>query len=46
MTKPRKREEVSDKYKWDLSKIYKNEEELNKDIEVIKTKVEELLKYQ
>ena len=46
MTKPRKREEVSDKYKWDLSKIYKNKEELNKDIEVIKTKVEELLKYQ
>lgn len=46
MTKPRKREEVSDKYKWDLSKIYKNEEELNKDIEVIKTKVEGLLKYQ
>lgn len=45
MTKPLKREEVSEKYKWDLSKIYKDEKELNRDIESIKTKLEELLKY-
>lgn len=45
MTKPLKREEVSEKYKWDLSKIYQTEEALNSDIEVIKTKLKELLKY-
>ena len=45
MSKIRKREEVEEKYKWDLSKIYKNEDEINKDIEKIKTKKEELLKY-
>ena len=26
------RENIDNKYKWDLSLIYKNEEELNKDI--------------
>ena len=45
MTKPKKREEVSDKYKWDLSKIYKNEDALEQDITKIKEKIQQLLKY-
>ena len=30
------RENIDNKYKWDLSLIYKNEEELNKDINKLK----------
>lgn len=46
MSKTKKREEIDSKYKWDLTKIYKNEEEINKDIEIVKEKTNELLKYQ
>ena len=46
MSKTKKREEIDNKYKWDLTKIYKTEEEINKDIELVKEKSEELLKYQ
>ena len=45
MSKTKKREEVSEKYKWDLSKIYSSEEEINNDIEKIKELTEDFLKY-
>lgn len=45
MSKIRKREEVDSKYKWDLSKIYKNEEEVEKDITRVKELTEDFLKY-
>ena len=35
------RENIDNKYKWDLSLIYKNEEELNKDINKLNNMVEE-----
>lgn len=37
--------EVENDYKWDLEKIYKNEEEIQEDIEFVKEKTEKLLKY-
>ena len=39
------RNEIEDKYKWDLSKIYSSEEEINKEIENIKKEVNNYLKY-
>lgn len=45
MSKTKKRDEIDNKYKWDLTKIYKTEEEVNKDIELVKEKTEEVLKY-
>ena len=45
MSKTKKREEIEKQYKWDLSKIYETEEEINKDIEKVKTKTEELVNY-
>ena len=45
MSKPKKREEVSEKYKWDLSKIYSSEEEINSDIKKVKELTEDFLKY-
>lgn len=45
MSKVKKRNEIDDKYKWDLTKIYKNKEELEKDIELASKKTEEFLKY-
>lgn len=41
----KQRKEINDKYKWDLSKIYSNLDEVNKDIEVLNDKVESYLKY-
>ena len=35
------RENIDNKYKWDLSLIYKNDEELNKDINKLNNMVEE-----
>ena len=46
MSKTKKREEIDSKYKWDLSKIYKTEEEIKKDIELVKEKTNEIVKYQ
>ena len=43
MSKTKKREEINEQYKWDLSKIYKTEDEINNDIEEVKTKTEELV---
>ena len=34
-----------DKYKWDLTKFYKNKEEFNKEIEEVNRLLEELSKY-
>lgn len=45
MSKGRKRVEIDSKYKWDLTKIYKNETELNNDIDKIKKQVKEFLTY-
>lgn len=45
MSKTKKREEIEEKYKWDLSKIYKSLEEVNNDIEVVKEKTKEFLEY-
>ena len=36
MEKIKQRCEIDDSYKWDLSKIYSSEEEINNDIEKIK----------
>ena len=33
MKKQRKRDEIEEKYKWDLTKIYKNIDEFNKDFQ-------------
>ena len=35
------RENIDNKYKWDLSLIYKNDEELNKDINKLKNQLEQ-----
>ncbi len=45
MSKTKKREEIDSKYKWDLTKIYKSDEEVKKDIEKVKQKTEDFLKY-
>ena len=45
MSKIKKREEVDSKYKWDLSKIYSSMDEINKDIELVKEKTNDFLKY-
>lgn len=45
MSKIKKRDEIDNKYKWDLSKIYKDLDEVNKDIEVLKQKTEDFQKY-
>ncbi len=43
MSKPRK--EISDKYKWDLSKIYSSEEEVSSDIKKVKELTKDYEKY-
>ena len=45
MEKIKLRSEIPDKYKWDLTKIFKNEEEIEKSIEEIKEKCIALNKY-
>ena len=40
------RSEISDEYKWDLSKIYKNEKELSKDILVIQDYIKKFNEYE
>ena len=42
----KKREEVSDEFKWDLSTIYKTEEDLSLDYEKIRKKIEDIKKYE
>ena len=41
-----KREEIEEKYKWDLSKMYKNKEEYEKEFNEIKNKLNDIEKYQ
>ncbi len=43
MTK--KRDEIDNKYKWDLTKIYKSSKEIESDIKEVKEKIKELLSY-
>ena len=47
MQKEKKRNAIKDEYKWDLTKIYKSDEECLKDLEELKTllpKIESLNK--
>ena len=41
----KKRSEIDDKYKWDLTKIFKDEKEVYNEIEIVKKEVEDVLKY-
>lgn len=41
----KKRSEISEEYKWDLSDLYKNDDEYNKDYESLKKEVEKLKTY-
>ena len=40
------RKKIDNKYKWDLSLIYKTEEEFNKDIKLLKNMVNDFKKYE
>lgn len=41
-----KREEIEEKYKWDLSKMYKTQEEYEKEFKEVKDKLNEIEKYE
>ena len=45
MEKQKLRSEIDDKYKWDLTKIYKTDDDFYNDISVLKEKIEEYSKY-
>ena len=45
MIEEKTRSEISDEYKWDLSLMYKNEDEYNSDFEELKTCIEKLKEY-
>ena len=45
MSKTKKRKEISEKYKWNLSKIYSSEKEIYTDMEKIKKLAKDFLKY-
>ena len=45
MSKEIKRSEIEKKYKWDLTKIYKNDEEVEKDIKSLEELTNNVLKY-
>ena len=40
------RNQIEEKYKWDLTKIYKDIEEFNKDYEEVLKQIEEIKKYE
>ena len=46
MQKQRTRSSIDDKYKWDLTKIYKTNDDFYKDLDVLKSKIEEFSKYE
>ena len=46
MIKERTRNEIEEKYKWDLSFLYKNEEEYNNDIDKLKKLIDKLTDYE
>jgi len=43
--KERKRDEIEEKYKWDLSSIYKSDEDFEKDYNVLKEEIKTIEKY-
>ena len=45
MVKEKSREEIEDKYKWDLTKIYKDEKEFKQDLKEVSEKIKEYEKY-
>ena len=45
MEKQKLRSEIDDKYKWDLTKIYKTDNDFYNDINLLKEKIEEYSKY-
>lgn len=45
MSKYKSRSEVEEKYKWDLSDFYKNDEDFNKDLEIAKERIKKEEKY-
>lgn len=45
MEKQRTRQEIEEQYKWDLTTIFKNDNEFNIELEVVKKEVETLKKY-
>ena len=40
------RENIEEKYKWDLTKIYKNIDEFNQDFNKVSKQIEEFSKYE
>lgn len=46
MEKQKLRSEIEEKYKWDLSSIYKNENDINEDVKEVKVLTEKLLNYE
>lgn len=46
MKKQRTRSSIDDKYKWDLTKIYKTNDDFYKDLDILKDKIEEFSKYE
>ena len=46
MQKQRTRSSIDDKYKWDLTKIYKTNDDFYKDLDILKDKIEEFSKYE
>ena len=45
MNKYKSRKDVPEKYKWDLTDFYKDNDEFNKELEEVKQEIEELIKY-
>ena len=45
MEKQRTRDEIEEKYKWDLTTIYKSDEEFNKELKSVKEKIEKVINY-
>lgn len=45
MEKQKLRSEIEDKYKWDLTPIYKTEEDFYKDLEIAKSEIEKINNY-
>lgn len=45
MEKQRTRQEIEEQYKWDLTTIYKNDEEFKNELEVVKKEIEILKEY-
>ena len=45
MEKQRTRDEIEEKYKWDLTTIYKSDEEFNKELKNVKEELEKVTNY-